>query len=668
MKIGKLKIYEKVLFLLCLICLSSVIKTNKDLNSSLSSFRKFSSKAFNANSKKKFSVSNAKKFNSDSNLENGRSSFISLSKRTKYSKAATTKSIAKKSSSAFKRTMRLRTKWEFFNKLTEFFHGLKEKYTGEDKDKKPDTSNMKLYDQTKLQAENFILKTIWEQTLSKVKDFEKIVQKISFTVNNPITALLFKVQETVFKEDPNLKYAKVEKRKIPLDIEKPKEKTDAEKKDSEKTDTEKTVAEKQAEDETKKKENKKGKFKQLLETARVKGIEFIEKSAINAVESFVQKQFEGVYIGFFKTMLIEFSPISMINIQDSVVLGQIQNQVTQALSENSVSKSEEQLTVTVNDFINSTVDACKSYSNIKDVSKNFIERIMKFLSTNFVSFKKLIKYLNHLVKKAKGIADEEVVPKSILKKGEKGIADNSQLPESPEVKTAAEENSKNKKSVKFDEDLNTVYEFIVDEDITLWSQIRALTYQIWTLVKDEILMFFDSMKKCVSTYNENFVKFLPRAKVTFAVSIIGGILDGFIKHIPGVSQIIGLINSVMGVYTTWRIFTFGAIDLSIGDSRKIDGSLLGAKLARFVSSNIRGAFGLLNIPGVENFIKVAYHVYLIVADSWKKAGGDSDSKFIKVKDFFLNFTGISITKSTFNSFYSNLKKSVFGRKLRKYYK
>lgn len=628
MKFIKLKIYSKVLFLLSLLCLSSFIESKNLIDLSLSTFKKNSKNTLNSIKKGKFSSKTDKNLYENSSL------------------------ATKKSRSTFKRMMRYGAKWEFFNKLTEFFHGLKEKYTGPDKDEKPEISKMNNYDLVKLQAENFILKIIWEQTLSKVNDFENIVQKVSFTVNNPITALLFKVQDTVFNQDPNLKYFEEEKKENP--VVKKKENTDEEKK---------------AEEEPEKKEdNEKSKFKKFLDYARVKVVDLIEKTAINAVENLVENQFEGIYIGFFKTMLVEFSPISMINIQDSVVLGNIQDQVTKAFSGNSVNKSEEQLTKTVNDFINSTVDACKTHSNIKDISLNLIQKIVKFLSKNFLWFNKLIEKLNALIMKAKGIKEEEVKLKSILTKSKARKSDKFKTKPPKSILKGSSGKESRKKEVTIREDLNEVKVLELNEDITLWSHIRIMAYEIWKLIKDEFLKFFDTMKQCVSIYDENFLKFLPRAKLTFSVSIVGGIIDGLIKHTPGVSQLIGLVNSIIGIYTTWRIYTFGEIDLSIKDEREVDESQLGTKIAKFIASHIRGALGLLNIPGIENALKIVHGVYLLIFDSWKKTGISNEFTYTKVKDFFLNLTGISITKNSFDSLYATLKKTIFGKKLRRYYK
>jgi len=231
MKFVKLNINLKVLFLLSLICLTSLIETKNNIDLSLKSLNRHQISASSVfKSKKKFSKA-TKVISESRESKSSRSKISSLSKRLKYSSK---KSFTKKTNKTNKKTFvsklkksstaannkimmemrRYRAQKNFFNNLTEFFHGLKEKYTGDNKDKEPDTTNMSTYDGTKLKAENFILKTIWNTVLGKAKDFERLVEQVKFVANNPVTALLLKIKDQIFKEDPDYKYAKPEKRNV----------------------------------------------------------------------------------------------------------------------------------------------------------------------------------------------------------------------------------------------------------------------------------------------------------------------------------------------------------------------------------------------------------------------------------------------------------------------
>ncbi len=131
-------------------------------------------------------------------------------------------------------------------------------------------------------------------------------------------------------------------------------------------------------------------------------------------------------------------------------------------------------------------------------------------------------------------------------------------------------------------------------------------------------------------------------------------MDGFVKMIPGVSQLIGILNSLIGVYNAWRIFSFGDIDKKIKDSRILNASSLGVLLARFLASKIRSGLGLLNISGIESALKSAYHFDLIAMDYIKKFSLKPDKIDISVVDGF-DTKEVNISKSGFDSFFSKIK-------------
>lgn len=587
MKMNKIKTPKKVLFLLFLIYFAHIVETSNSIKNSLNAL-------VHSNKLYRSKYSNTKVF------------YKSKIMRRNISKA------------------------KFFEFIANFFHSLKEKFTGEKKN--DEDANLSL----KQKAENFVLKIIWEQGLKRANDFEKLVQKISFIVNNPITSLLFKIHKMLFKDNSDDNYAKVDKRKI-ID----------EKKDEKK---------KEPED-----KNSKGWFKNLIDKARLKAVEFLEKTTIEAIENFIASEFEDVYIGFFKGMLVQFSPIASINYQDSQTLGHIQDYVTVHISNNKVTDSELVLTKLVNDFIDSTTQACKDYSNMKDLSKNFINKIMKFLSSNFHWFKNLIASLNNLVEKAKGKKDS-----NSEKKKEEDVDDKKN-----EKNKKDEENISNHKlnmeeiNKLSDEDRDNLIEKLV---LSKLEQMKRMAKEVWEFLEEEFILFFTAMIRCMSIYNENFVKFFPKALSTLEISLIGGIIDGFVKQIPLVSQIIGIINSLIGVYNVWRMFSFGEVKKEIADSTKLNANSLGVSLANFVSSKFRAALGLLNISGIENALKVAHIFYAITKDYLLKKEEPDHLKIEKTKmnsrllkkesqireyKYILpiDFSQISLNSSTFQNTY-----------------
>lgn len=301
---------------------------------------------------------------------------------------------------------------------------------------------------------------------------------------------------------------------------------------------------------------------------------------IDKLNDFLSRNFETVLNGFFEEILNQFSPISLMNFQDPQIQEKMELYIKNSYGAKGDQNEINLLEPNVKKFIQETAKTCASDTSTKimQTSKEVILEVFKVLQTHFPIINTLIVKLNKLIVKSKSIKE---IAQEIFSSTQMSIIDS--------LKT-------------------------IDEDF-------------WNAIKNILTSLIDSIKECFSTHEANLTKFAKKQFGSFVASTIGGMMDSVIKTIPGVSQLIGLINSILSIFNFWKIASIADYLINPISSLEIPvkklAKNLGKSLAKFTSDTLRSLLGLTNLPGVENLFKSGYGIYVIALDLVR---GKSDRK------------------------------------------
>ena len=348
----------KSIIILYLLCLFTFVETTQKANISKKKYKSHSENYTN-NISGDHSVANYRKAEkTSSNLNNNRNVIKEKTSR-KYM--------------SFKKLMMTRAKAKLLEYIKDIFRNARNRI-----ESLTESSDKTLKDTAELK----ILQIIWNQIMNQVTTVDEIANQISFYVNNPFTGILLKIKELTFDQY----YA--------YQMPHPKPKNPQEEEENTRIETQRKARDEQEQNNT---WVQRGKDK-LIRLVKAKGQELI----MGSLENFISSNIEEVYDGFFKGMLIELSPIAMINNQDSQNLQKVENYIIENTSGGQRSEQHANMAHTlqadVMAFIDQTVNTCKADSNIRDNSREIFNKILFVLRTHFDTFDNYITKFNNLVR------------------------------------------------------------------------------------------------------------------------------------------------------------------------------------------------------------------------------------------------------------------------------